>query len=51
MVTNTGFGGQDHSLIPVTVIAKEMEPLNFRTDPQTRLDGTVGQADTGGENK
>jgi hypothetical protein len=43
MVTDTGFGMQDHSLIPATAIGKEMEPLDVRTDPRTRLNGTVGQ--------
>jgi hypothetical protein len=34
MVIDAEFGRKDHNSIPTTAIKKELEPFNFRTDPE-----------------
>jgi hypothetical protein len=41
VVIDAGFGREDHSLIPAIAIRRGLEPLDDRTDPQTKLGGPV----------
>jgi hypothetical protein len=37
MVIDAEFDRENHDSIPIAAIGRELEPLNFRTDPRTTL--------------
>ncbi|MCH97209.1 RNA polymerase subunit beta, partial [Trifolium medium] len=43
VVVDAGLGREEHGSIPATAIGRGLEPLDSRTDLQTRLDGLVGR--------